>query len=122
MIVAYCDGGAIPNPGRCYGSFKVYKDRQLEAWTKQEFDHGTNNQAEYWALIHLLNYLVNKGCTKAVINMDSMLVIKQVKGEYQVRQSGLIPLHDKVLKLLSKFNDVEFRHINNKKMKKVLGH
>jgi len=121
-IVCYVDGGAKPNPGQCYGSFLVFKDGQVEDTISIQFTQGTNNQAEYWALIHLLDYLVDRGHKDATIRMDSLLVLKQVTKEWQVKQKTLAILNMEVDDLLDNLGIVRFEHISEKQMKKILGH
>ena len=89
-VVCYCDGGAKPNPGQCYGSFLVFKDGLVEDVISIQFTYGTNNQAEYWALIHLLDYLVSHDHKDVIIRMDSLLVLKQVTKRWQVKQEAQI--------------------------------
>ncbi len=124
MVLCYCDGGAKPNPGKCYGSYKIFSQDKVVLHQKKDFVDGTNNQAEYWALIFLLDNLIicGTGFENAVIRMDSRLVVKQVIGEHKVRNPKLFPLWDEVTMLLTKLKKVTFEHISGKEMKKVLGH
>lgn len=43
---------------------------------------------------------------------DSMLVIKQVEGQFEVRKTKLFPYHQLVLRLMVKFYFIEVKHIN----------
>ena len=54
---------------------------------------GTNNQAEYRALLRGLEECAARGITRADFYLDSELVVKQVKGEYRVKQVELLALH-----------------------------
>lgn len=62
----------------------------------------TNNQAEYYGLIRLLEHLIKHPSAKSVlIYMDSELVVNQIKGFYAVKNEGLRPLYNKAKSLLS---------------------
>ena len=43
--------------------------------------------------------------------LDSELVVKQVNGQYKVKDAGLKPLHRQACLLLSKFHEVDVRHV-----------
>lgn len=62
----------------------------------------TNNQAEYSGLISLLEHLRDTGFKdKALILMDSQLVVYQINGQYRVRKAELVPFYNKAQSLLS---------------------
>lgn len=66
----------------------------------------TNNKEEYRGLIALLDSLVNNFDGRALIMMDSQLVVCQMNGEYSVKSEGLKPLYMKA-KTLASLLDVE---------------
>lgn len=108
-IVAYTDGACRGNPGE--SSTGVW----LPA-TKEEFGHcigvGTNNEAEYRAVIYALDLLVKRGASSVEIRSDSMLLVKQLKGEYRVKADNLIPLHEDAARLASLISGgVTFTHV-----------
>ncbi len=61
----------------------------------------TNNQAEYMALIKALEVIRERGIERATIYSDSELLVKQIKGEYRVRNPNLKPYYARVRALLS---------------------
>lgn len=71
----------------------------------------TNNQAEYRALISALEMASNFHPAALEIHVDSELVVKQLDGEYRVKNPDLRPLLGKVRKLLSQFETVNVTHI-----------
>ena len=73
--------------------------------------HRTNNQAEYEAVVYGLEEVANRGVDHLVIRADSQLMVRQLLGEYRVKNPGLKPLHAKVLALLSSFAQVKIEHI-----------
>jgi len=53
----------------------------------------TNNVAEYRGLIGGLEAAAKHGVAELEVSMDSELVVRQMKGEYRVKNAGLKPLH-----------------------------
>lgn len=105
ILNIWTDGAARGNPGHAGIGF-VVKDSGLAPVKKHSGYIGiaTNNVAEYRALISSLEFVKNleeQKPEKINIFMDSELVVKQVRGEYKVKNQGLIPLHQRVVYLLS---------------------
>jgi ribonuclease HI len=72
----------------------------------------TNNQAEYTALVRALSYLKSiPGIKYVTIKGDSQLVIRQMTGEYKVRNPGLVPLYTAVKAFVGQFEKVEYVHV-----------
>lgn len=67
----------------------------------------TNNEAEYTAIINALE-AAEKYKRHVEVYSDSELVIKQINGQYQVKQSNMQTLWDKVKPLSSKFGQITF--------------
>jgi ribonuclease HI len=62
----------------------------------------TNNKEEYKGLIYLLQTLITtKFDGRALIMMDSQLVVNQMNGSYSVKNEGLKPLYAKAASLAS---------------------
>ncbi|MFA5967485.1 MAG: ribonuclease HI family protein [Patescibacteria group bacterium] len=117
--ILYTDGGARGNPGPAAAGVVIY-DAHLKEVDK--FAHylgvATNNQAEYQALILGLGRIqklvgdAHKIAETAVeVFMDSELIVKQLSGEYRVKNKDLKPLVAKVEELVAKFAAVKFQHI-----------
>ena len=108
----YVDGGARGNPGPAGAGGVLFdsKARRLDEF-KKYLGEATNNQAEYQGLILGLKLARENKITKLSIFMDSELIVKQVRGEYKVKNEGLKPLFEKVMKLLSKFSKYKITHI-----------
>ena len=71
--------------------------------------HATNNVAEYVGAICALEWLVGRGYQETVtLTGDSQLVIRQMRGEYEVRARHLRAYHDRLAQLAAKFRHVEF--------------
>ena len=97
-VICYTDGGARGNPGPA--AIGVYITDEAGTVLKevgQTIGNSTNNYAEYHAVMVGLETLkqVLGEDTKATaieIRLDSELVKKQLNGEYQINEPGLVPL------------------------------
>ena len=113
------DGCSKSNPGIAGAGAVIYKFND-EISTKIQFvgNNETNNVAEYTGLIIGLLDAINLNIKVLVVEGDSMLVIKQMKGEYKVKSANLINLYNKAKTLEKVFDIVTFKHIyreNNKR-------
>lgn len=70
----------------------------------------TNNEAEYEALIKALE-LASKCDDEVTCFLDSELLVKQLLGEYRVRNERLLPLFLKVQKIQETFNKIKYLHV-----------
>src|SRR6267142_1871695 len=80
-LEAYIDGGSRGNPGEA--GIGVYFPGVVRIC--EYLGIGTNNYAEYSALLTALRFAVFTRCEELQIFADSELVVKQIKGEYQVK-------------------------------------
>jgi len=112
------DGSARPNPGPASVGIEIIsRGDKFEKQISRDIGYATNNQAEYRALIIGLEELVELGAMHVNIEMDSQLVVRQVNGQYRVRDRGLKPLYDSVLRLLDKLASYTLQHIPRDKNK-----
>jgi len=126
------DGGAEPNPGKAYGSYiiKTRTGRERLESRIQFGDNMTNNQAEYLALLHGLRDLVStiekagKLPENYVLDVwgDSDLVVKQVRGDWKVKDTKLMPLCDETRLLARRFKKVGFNWHERSNSVRLLGH
>jgi ribonuclease HI len=106
------DGGARGNPGPA-GIGVIIKDEQGQI----VYRHGgylgtaTNNTAEYKALIHALTQAKRLGADELHINMDSELIVKQMLGQYKIKEPTLQVLAQEVIALLKSFSQYSFHHV-----------
>jgi len=77
----------------------------------QEIGEGTNNEAEYCALMAVLDAAVDAGVQDLVVYGDSQLVIRQVNGEWLINSLGLVPLCKTVRELKAQIPQVSLRWI-----------
>jgi len=71
----------------------------------------TNNEAEYLALVKGLDLCLKNNISKISIFADSELVVKQINGDYKVKNERMAALHKKTHQLLSKFNSWNINHV-----------
>ncbi|HEY7441703.1 MAG TPA: ribonuclease HI family protein [Vicinamibacterales bacterium] len=112
MIVAYIDGGARGNPGPAGYGVRI-EDAQgalIEELSKS-IGIATNNVAEYNGLLAALRYAVDHREPNVLIRSDSELLVKQMKGEYRVKNPGLQPLHHEARRLIGQLGRVTFEHV-----------
>ena len=92
--VVYVDGGCDGNGtehARGYGSYKIGADRVMRLKLPEAH---TNNEAEYWSLIHALAELDRRNLYGAEIRMDSSLVVNQVNRSWKVKDPRMRSLCD----------------------------
>ena len=113
MIYINSDGGARGNPGP--GAIGVLIRNEREILTKYSEFIGrqvTNNIAEYTALIKALELALKFNDKQITCYLDSELVVKQLLGEYKVKNSRLLPLFLKVQKLQENFDKIIYKHVS----------
>src|ERR1700722_5600471 len=105
------DGGSRGNPGPAGIGVVISASDGTSLITLGRFiGTATNNVAEYTALIVGLEQLARLGARRIVIRGDSELIIKQMRGEYRVKNPGLRPLYEKVKSLVARFEKFRFEH------------
>lgn len=110
--VLYADGAARGNPGPASIGFVLYDAEGVSlAEMGAVIGETTNNVAEYRALIAGLELARNRDVTAIEIRIDSLLLVKQVLGDYRVKASHLKPLHREVLRLLDGFDEWSIGHV-----------
>jgi ribonuclease HI len=112
-LKAYIDGGSRGNPGDA--GIGVYFPGTVRI--AEYLGAGTNNFAEYSALLTALRFAVFSRCEELEVFADSELVVKQIKGEYQVKNEGIRVLYESALRwitLIPLFSISHVRRENNK--------
>src|SRR5688572_26796057 len=115
---AFIDGGSRGNPGQA--GIGVHFPGVVHI--AEYVGTGTNNFAEYSALLAALRFAVFSRCEELQVFADSELVVKQIKGEYQVRNEGIRPLYDSAVRwiaLIPRFSIQHVRRENNKEADKL---
>ena len=122
-ILVYTDGGARGNPGpAAIGAVFYLPEGEVNKQIgelKQYIGENTNNYAEYMALITALEKVYELGYKKVFCHLDSELVVKQLNGQYKIREETLKPLAAKVFALREKFEQVTFQHVRREQNKEA---
>jgi ribonuclease HI len=112
MVVAYIDGGARGNPGPAgYGVSIQSTDGAVLDELHGALGIATNNIAEYNGLLAALQWAVDHDVRRVHIRADSELLVKQMRGEYRVKNAGLQPLYVRARLLAAQLDDVRFEHV-----------
>ena len=117
-IRVYTDGGARGNPGpAAIGVYITDEQGNALAEISQAIGNSTNNYAEYQAVAVALEALRKQygKATKQMrfeLKLDSELVKKQLCGEYQIKEPGLVPLFIEIHNLrVANFPHLTFTHV-----------
>lgn len=111
-LIVRTDGASRGNPGHAAAGVVIEReDGTLKARGKKYLGVMTNNQAEYRALILGLRAVARYAPSAVSVYMDSELVVKQMLGQYKVRDESLRPLYDEARGLAKALPDVSFTHV-----------
>jgi ribonuclease HI len=109
----FTDGGARGNPGPAAIAYVVLSDKgQILTSNSRFIGSRTNNQAEYEAVIAALESAGTLHVDEVVCHLDSELVVKQLTGEYTVKNTALKKLWSKVQELSRYFRKVRFINVS----------
>ncbi len=105
----FTDGGARGNPGpAAYGYVLEADDGTLLAAHGERIGVATNNVAEYRALIAGLEKAVELGLDEVAVVSDSELLVKQMTGEYRVKNEALKKLNDEADRVARRIGEVSY--------------
>jgi ribonuclease HI len=111
-LITYSDGGARGNPGPAgAGGVVQTPNGEILAEVSEYLGVTTNNIAEYKALILTLQKASRFGSKSLEVRADSELMVKQLKGEYKVKNEGLKPLYAEAKELLARYKNVTVKHV-----------
>jgi len=110
--ILYSDGASRGNPGPAAIGIRILAADGTElAAEGRSIGHATNNVAEYRGAIAALERAADLGLREIELRMDSELVVKQIRGEYRVKQAALADLKARVDALLAAFAAWRVRHV-----------
>ncbi|HZK40076.1 MAG TPA: NAD(P)-dependent oxidoreductase [Atribacterota bacterium] len=99
-VLMKVDGACYPNPGNMAIGIVIYKDGELFKKISEAIGYGTNNIAEYKALIRGLEEAKEINPERIDAYCDSQLVVKQLNKKYKVKNKGIIPLFNRVEEII----------------------
>ena len=110
--VVHTDGAARGNPGPAAIGVVIEDEEGRTVYeASRALGVRTNNEAEYQALITALEYLKDVRPAEVEFRLDSELVVKQIGGQYKVKEPRLQALHGQVVMLLNAVKKFQFRHV-----------
>jgi ribonuclease HI len=118
MFKLFTDGGARGNPGPAgIGAIIQDSEGNVVAEISEYIGTATNNCAEYTALMKGLAKALALGCREIACFLDSELVVKQLHGQYKVKNKDLAKLFVQVHNLRLKFKKITFSFVPREKNK-----
>jgi len=118
-LTIFTDGASRNNPGEAgAGIFIVQDSVPIEKITRY-LGRTTNNVAEYTAAIIGLEHAVKLRASSVKLYADSELLVRQLNGQYKVRNEGLKPLFIKIKELIAKIGSVEVQYIPREQNKEA---
>ena len=109
--VAHLDGGSRGNPGPAAYGVHIERADGTIVDLKEHIGVATNNVAEYRGLLAALSWATSHGVDRLHVRSDSLLLIKQMRGEYRVKHARLIPLWQEARGLTRQIHEVTFEHV-----------
>lgn len=100
MLVIYTDGSCFPNPGKMGIGLVIKRNGETIKEISDSVGRGTNNIAEYKAVIRAMKEAKKLKAKEIVINSDSQLVVNQLNGKFRVKHEGLKPAYKEAKKLM----------------------
>jgi ribonuclease HI len=111
-VVANFDGGSRGNPGpAAVAAVLTTPGGELIEEVGETIGSATNNVAEYRALLLAIEHAREVGAAEVELIGDSELVVKQVRGEYRVKDANLKPLHAQARAALAAFDRWSIRAV-----------
>ena len=112
----FFDGASAGNPGHIGIGFVVFSEKNTKIFSESQYiGIGTNNEAEYQALIGLLKFAVENGIKSLTVYGDSKLIINQMNKDWAVRAVNLQKFFQEAQELVSHFDEVSFQWIPREK-------
>lgn len=106
----FSDGASRGNPGPAGCGYVIYNENSLVDSESRPIGIATNNVAEYLGLLFALEKVLTLNPDYVEIFLDSELVVKQIKGEYKIKNVKLKGYYEKIRSLLKNLN-YDIKHI-----------
>jgi ribonuclease HI len=109
-VQIFTDGAARGNPGPAGIGVVIRNDAEVLVKVSDYIGKATNNVAEYMAFIRGLEEALDMGERNVEVFSDSELLVRQMNGEYKVKNEGLTPLFHHARSLTHKFKHCRIYH------------
>jgi ribonuclease HI len=104
LLTIHTDGASRGNPGEAAFAYTIERDGFEPIEDADRLGRMTNNQAEYTALVRALEHASELGSDyRVIVKSDSELMVRQVNGEYRVKNAELKPLFEEARSLCRRF-------------------
>lgn len=110
-FIIHTDGGSRGNPGPAAYGFVLTRPGAPDLEENDFIKQATNNIAEYTAVVRALERAKELGAERVIIKSDSELMVKQMNGQYKVKNEGLLPFYLEAVELRRGFKNVQFQHV-----------
>jgi len=107
----FTDGGCLGNPGLAAIGVVIKHGAKTIKTVALPIGQGTNNIAEYTALIHALQEALILKADQVSVKTDSELMCKQICGAYAVKHENIKPLFGRVKHLITGFKSFQIAHV-----------
>ena len=108
-VEIYIDGASRGNPGD--SGIGIVFNTGEENEFKKYIGIGTNNNAEYTALLTALELAIESRFNKIKVHTDSLLVASQINGDWKVKDPDIKILYERAIKLIENFEEFSIIHI-----------
>ena len=121
VLTIHTDGASRGNPGEAAFAYVISRDGQPPIEEADCLGEMTNNQAEYTALVRALEHALELGARhRVIVHSDSELMVKQMNGEYRVKNEELRDLYEQACALRRRFDGpVTIRHVRREQNKRA---
>lgn len=112
----YADGASRGNPGPAsIGAVLYAPSGDVVAEVSEAIGETTNNVAEYRAVVAGMEAALALGVEELRVRLDSLLLVRQIRGEYRVKAPGLLPLYRRVMALVGRFRAFSVEHVRRER-------
>lgn len=111
-VIIHTDGGSRGNPGPAAAGVIIHDSHGRELLAAGFFlGRATNNVAEYTAVIRALEHARDLDAKRVELYSDSELLVRQIAGQYRVKNPALRELYQQARALLDAFDAASVRHV-----------
>lgn len=111
-LFVYTDGASRGNPGMSSVAFLVYDSKHLLHREAKPIGIATNNEAEYRAVIEALGLVAYRyRHSEVIVHSDSELMVKQLTGQWRIKESRLQGMYDRVKAIEPGMSSVKYVHL-----------
>jgi ribonuclease HI len=111
IATIHTDGAARGNPGPAACAYVIERPGRPTVEHAERLGNATNNVAEYTALVRALERAAALGLRRLAVYSDSELMVKQMNGEYSVKNAELKGLYDDAQALAEGFDAFTLQHV-----------